>query len=600
MSTLRLAIIGSGPTALYCLKHILDHETVLIKDFQNITIFESGNKMGVGMPYNAETTDKYNLSNISSEEIPELTQPFANWLSIQDKESLKALNITSFPIDDSKVYSRLALGAYFHSQYNEIIHRLKRAGFNIKELINSPVTDIKVNNKSVTLVSQKINYFFSKVLISTGHHWKDVDKPSTGYFATPWPISKIIPKNTEYYNFEIGILGASLSAFDVVTSLAHRHGEFSTTKEGLKYRLYEDAKGLKFILHALNGWLPHLQYEQIEPFRKIYRHTNREHILSLINDNGFLRIETFFDAVCRPALIKAFEKDKNIELQNLLSNDRFGCQQFIDTMAKNHTYIDSFKGMELELIKARDSVENDNPIHWMETLDDVMYCLNFHAELLSAEDHLFFKKEIKPFLMNVIAALPLDSAEILIALYKADVIDLIAGNVERIENLNTDKTTIEITTDKRPRQTKAYDMFINCSGNDNVELANYPFQSIVKSGIVSRAKAKFEGAHSINDLDQSIDRNHVVSIKNDLFLLTGGIEIDAAYRLLSTTGKVQPTIHNLSFTHTLGCRPYSYGLQACNATSSIVIQSWLSPEINEKSIVTPQIISKVYQNNKEL
>ena len=41
-------------------------------------------------------------------------------------------------------------------------------------------------------------------------------------------------KKDEFYNYPIGILGASLSAFDVVSSLTHRHGKFVEEKGVLK------------------------------------------------------------------------------------------------------------------------------------------------------------------------------------------------------------------------------------------------------------------------------------------------------------------------------------------------------------------------------
>src|SRR5690606_111822 len=99
-----------------------------------------------------------------------------------------------------------------------------------------------------------------------------------------------------------------------------------------------------------------------------------------------------------------------------LQDTKFSFKNLVELMSDKHDYINSFKGMKSEMVTARNSVENNIPIHWMETLDDLMYSLNYHAELLPAEDHLFFHKEVMAFLMNVIAALPLQSAEILLAL----------------------------------------------------------------------------------------------------------------------------------------------------------------------------------------
>ena len=71
-----IAIIGSGPTALYLLKYITDNIADLKKEISNITIFEKEEILGMGMPYHPKTTDIYNLANISSEEIPLLQESF--------------------------------------------------------------------------------------------------------------------------------------------------------------------------------------------------------------------------------------------------------------------------------------------------------------------------------------------------------------------------------------------------------------------------------------------------------------------------------------------------------------------------------------------
>lgn len=110
-----IAIIGSGPTALYLLKYIWNHIDVLRKSIDQITIFEKEEILGMGMPYHPRTTDIYNLANISSEEIPLLQESFGDWLRKQSKEDLKKFNINTTTIDDSEVYSRLRWGIIFKS-----------------------------------------------------------------------------------------------------------------------------------------------------------------------------------------------------------------------------------------------------------------------------------------------------------------------------------------------------------------------------------------------------------------------------------------------------------------------------------------------------
>ncbi|MFA9195627.1 FAD/NAD(P)-binding protein [Flavobacterium sp. FBOR7N2.3] len=599
MKKKQLAIIGSGPTALFLLKHISDQISILKNEIHSITIFEKEKIMGMGMPYNPETTDQYNLANISSEEIPELPQTFADWLRLQKKEVLEKWNITTFPILDSEVYSRLALGQYFHEQYQLLIEKLKTEGIVINEFINHTVTDITIETeKNIVKVISKNSksYEFDKIVIATGHTWSSTDKPKTGYFASPWPIKKLIPKTDEYFNFPIGILGASLSAFDVVTSLAHRHGDFRATNDGLVFCPNEKAKDFKIILHSAEGWLPHLQYAQAEPIREIYRHTDRKEILSLVDSDGFLNLNTFFNKICRPALIEAFSKDKMSDTIKLIEDPDFSFKDFVSLMSQKHEYIDSFIGMEKERVLALDSLKNNKPMHWMETIDDLIYCLNYHTELLCAEDHLFFGKEILPFQMNVIAALPLNSAKILIALHQANCIDLVEGKVTITDSTSENKETeIKIESENGIVATASYKMFINCTGQEKVEVENYPFPSMAKMGTIRRARARFKEIENAE-----LDKN-VFYKNNEAFLFIGGIDIDNTFKVIRKDGNAEPKIHNIAFTHITGSRPYSSGLQACNASSSIVVESWiLLNQENPHTKTSIESITKLYEENEDL
>ncbi|WP_026839392.1 FAD/NAD(P)-binding protein [Gillisia sp. JM1] len=603
MDKKNIAIIGSGATAIYLLKHIIDHLEKLKIFIQEISVFEKGIHMGMGMPYNPETTDIYNLANISSEEIPDLPETFGNWLREQKPEMLASWNIKDLPIDDSKVYSRISLGAYFHEQYTILIQELTEKGINVHQINEEEVLDILMDEKTnrvLVKTSKGGSRDFEKVIISTGHHWFEEDNEKIGYYSSPWPIHKLLPESGEYYNYSIGTLGASLSAFDVVSSLAHRHGVFSEKGDELIYKLNPDAQGFKIVMHSAEGWLPHLQYEQEYAMREIYRHAKREEILSLIDNDGYLRIHTFFDKICRQALIRSFEKDTMPKIVERLESDNISFKDFVQIMSDEHEYSDSFEGMRKERVAARNSVNNNKPIYWKETLDDLMYCLNFHAELLPAEDHLFFRREVMTFLMNVIAALPLASANIILALYDEGCIDLVTGKAEVIEDSGKDdRTLIEVEKEVGTKETYNYRMFVNCAGQKNIELEQFPFPSLIKDGKVRKARAKFKTLKDLNELPESINKDLVFQEQSELLLYTGGLDIDAAYRLINKNGNPNDNIYDISFTHTSGCRPYSYGLQACSATSKILTEVWLSA-ISENSEINVEIekITELYEDNE--
>lgn len=602
-----MAIIGSGPTCLYILKQLSEQSSEFRSHISSIAIFEKSEHPGMGMPYNPETTDFYNLSNISSEEIPLLEESFAQWLQLQPKAYLKKLNITQLPISSSKVYSRLALGAYLAVQFGKLVDKLNQQGINIQVNSGTEVIDI-VSDKSsdrIRLKTKNSKQFggYSKVIIATGHIWADQDRPKQGYYASPWPIHKIIPHNKTYYNFTIGTLGASLSAFDVVSSLAHRHGIFQECDDGLSFKLHEHAQGFKIVMHSAEGWLPHLQYEQEKPMREIYRHTTREELLSLIDRSGFLSLSVFFDKICRPALLEASVKDGDTPLTKLLSQTSFGIKEFIEHMESKHDYVNSFEGMRKELVQANKKMVSDKPTYWMETLDDLMYCVNFHAELISAEDYLFFRKQMMPFLMNVIAALPLPSARILLALYDAGCLRLKTGKVEVMDNLSDSrKTMIRVSNANGQTETIEYSMFINCSGQGSIKFEDYPFPTLLKEKRVRQARSKFETAPGLSLTDSPEKREQLLITPNATYLYTGGIDIDPGYRILDSKGTPSSLVSDVSFVHTSGCRPYSYGLQACHATSVILVEQLKNDFIHTEH--SPEIsiegITKIYKKHDDL
>lgn len=569
-----LAIIGSGPGAIYILRHISETYSYPLDE---IHVFERDTLMGMGMPYNPHTTDRYNLANITSEEIPKLKVSFADWLRNQSKETLKDLGLEDETISDTRVYSRIALGRYLNNQYRLILDDLKNSGVRVFEYPGQEVVDIvdRPDENLVELcVADGSTMNFDLLIISTGHRW-EADDPESKYFKSPWPIEKILPAASNFHNFTIGTLGASLSAFDVVSSLAHRHGVFHKTGDKLIYKKHPGAERFKIVMHSAEGWLPHLQYEQKNPFRKIYRYTSKGEIINLLDESGFLRIETYFDAICRKVLYDALSGNDKTEIASRLKKPDFGFKDFIEYMSANHEYDDPFEGMRKELRPARISINQDIPIYWKEAVDDLMYTLNFHIELLPAEDRMFFQHEVMSFLMNVIAALPLQSTEKLLALYDAGAVELIKGYINDIQDKN-EKVEITVADEKNGKSIYSYKLFIDCGGDKKITPENYPFPSLVDERVVKEPRAKF-----INKPDTS-DQKLIYKDGDEWFYTLSGIDADSAFRIIGFDGRANPRILDPTFTHISGLRPYSYGLQACNAMATILVKN-LEASLERKS-----------------
>lgn len=595
-----LAIIGSGPSSIYLLKHLLDESGLLLHHVGQISIFERQAVAGMGMPYNPQMTDRFNMANICSEELPALPVSFGDWLRAQPLQVLRRLGLEHVQIRDTDVYGRLALGSYFHAQYQTLLARLQAAGVRVHEHAGCEIVDVRDQHPTdgkVTLVTAAgAEHTFDRLIIATGHQWPRGDQPDAGFYASPWPMAKLLPAEDEPYDFVIGTLGASLSAFDVIGSLAHRQGRFVRESGRLVFHPHPGAPQFKMVMHSAHGLLPHLQFDQVEPYREIYRHVSREDLLALIDPaNDYLRLDVYFDAVCRPALAKAFAQDGMADMVKRLGASEFGLLEFIEIMTDKHDYADAFEGMRREMREARESVLQHKPIHWKEVLDDLMYTLNFHAELLPAEDHLTLKSRVMPFLLNVVAAMPLVSGDTILALHAAGRLEMVAGKVTHTEP-DAERGLTTVTVEQEGGEVRLqYRLFVDCSGQKALELEDYPFPSLVAEGAARRARAAFATPElTASSLPEEV-QPHLFYNNGKLYYHTGGIDIDAAYRLIGSDGSASARIHDLAFPHTSGIRPYSYGLQACSDTCAILVKSWAAEADSAAPVGTDfATLSEVY------
>lgn len=547
-----LAIVGAGPSALYLLQNLLTQRATNL--LGSITVFEARERYGVGMPYSRATTDRYNLCNISSAELPTLPQTLVEWLASRSDEALREYGLARDAIDPETVYARIVLGDYFEAQFETVVEQLAQAGVAVHGRPRTEVADIRddVNANEVVVVTGEGDMVFDRVVIATGHRFDASDQPRHGYFASPWPIQALLSAPDTFHDFAVGTLGASLSAFDVVTSLAHRHGTFETVGSdgALRYLPDPGCPNFSLTMHDCHGWLPHLQYAQGEPMREVYRHVTREGILALRDEAGILRLEAYFDRACRPVLVDALRHDGLAALADRLAGG-MSLEAFIEASEDDHTYDDPFEGMRSELPEARRSLHRDRPIRWKEVLDDLMYTLNFHAELLRAEDRERWADVVMPLLLNVVAALPLRSARILLALRDAGRLELVPGKAE-IEEIGPGGTRVSVDD----RHCATYRLFVDCGGQPPVSVDEYPFRSLVESGTVRVARAASADGRGTQRL--------------------AGLDIDASYRVIGSDAEPNPRIHDIAFPHALGLRPYSYGLQACNHTAGMVVAAWLA------------------------
>ncbi len=122
-----IGIVGTGPSGIYSLKHLIDLPTPL-----HITLFEQNHRAGVGTPYNPETNDPAMLANIASIELPPVTETLVGWLHDRTDTELADVHIKRAEISERAFYPRVLIGAYYHDQLRKLVARAEAQGHKVE------------------------------------------------------------------------------------------------------------------------------------------------------------------------------------------------------------------------------------------------------------------------------------------------------------------------------------------------------------------------------------------------------------------------------------------------------------------------------------
>jgi uncharacterized NAD(P)/FAD-binding protein YdhS len=217
-----LAIVGSGPTALYTLKHLEKSPAAL-----EITVYESSEVAGTGMPYRTGMNSDDMLCNAFSREIPHATRPLIDWLKDLPPKTLNEWELSSHDISPRAFYPRILIGEYLQSEFAAVCEVLRAKGHKVNVITKCKVTDVIPEKQGFTLRCQvddcEKDFRCDDVLIATGHVWPKEPEIDGVKLVSPWPYTNI----TALPPTSIGVLGSSLSAIDVLVALGLEHGSFS-------------------------------------------------------------------------------------------------------------------------------------------------------------------------------------------------------------------------------------------------------------------------------------------------------------------------------------------------------------------------------------
>ena len=253
MTTVRtIALIGSGPMAIYTLKHLITHDHPL-----DITVFEASDQAGLGMPYNPQMNADYMLCNAFSREIPPPVAPLIDWLKHLPERELSEWELSYHDLSARAFYPRVLIGEYLQSQFQDLCDKARAAGHTMTVRTKTRVTDIVPDAAGGAGVAWQHGdaagtAHCDAVVIASGHNWPRHPQIDQVPLISPWPYTQI----TGAPGQRIGILGSSLSAVDVVVALGHARGHFEEIAGEITWLPNDGEENLSISMVSHMGVMP--------------------------------------------------------------------------------------------------------------------------------------------------------------------------------------------------------------------------------------------------------------------------------------------------------------------------------------------------------
>ncbi len=537
---LDIAIIGSGPTAIYTVKYLIELDTPV-----SITVYESQAEAGKGTPYHQDWNSDAMLANIASIEIPPLTETLVEWLSNQDDNSLNAMGLSKEDIDDRKFYPRIVLGQYFQNQLNKLRDKADSKGIGLTINVNSHVEDVDVNDNEISIIlkDRSDKRVHSHVVMATGHTWPKQNEIRKGYFISPWPPAGL----KTIGNCEVGILGTSLSAIDAMVTLAVARGAFRRDFSGVLHYLPEPGtEDFRVKLMSRKGLLPEADFYFPIPYKPL-KFCTVENINELIHSNDQVTLlDSAFD------LFKAELAEADPEYAKKINLTNLSLKEFSHEYFREREEHDPFVWAKMNLEESKRNVENKHVVEWRYAILRMHEIIARIVPHLSAEDYDRFSHDFKNIFIDDYATVPHESIERILALHEAGKLDILSIGTEYELNTKPPEGGVILTYEDSIIHFPA---FIDATGQRKLSAQDFPFPSLWNKGIIKEATVPY--------------KNNKIKQKP---LEIGGIALDMAYHPVSDS----PHTYRLycpSIPFMLGQFPFVQGITSSHDIGKIITEN---------------------------
>lgn len=458
--TMRVAIVGSGPTGLYTFQKLIQSAEPL-----SIYIFEKGDRAGIGMPYTSDANDRRMLANIASIEIPSLEQSYFDWLSTLPRAILRSYGVEPETFDVRTFTPRMLLGEYYRAQFVSLVARAEANGHSVFIHEGTEIEDVVPRGARARLATTvgPLKEEFDRVILATGHMFPIDDDPTDHYYPSPWSglIDADIPASS------VGIMGTSLSAIDAAMAVACQHGRFEQEADGsLSYSPKDPDTALQIALLSRSGVLPEADFYCPIPYQPLQVCTGdalKREVST--GEEGLLdRAFELFVAELKlsdPAWVRKMKLSE-------LDADGFCDAYFAARLAS-----DPFKWASQNLLEVERNREAKVTVAWRYAI------LRMHEEFeelypeLDEGDRERFDRGLKKVFVDNYAAVPPESIRRLLALRDAGLLQVAGIGSDYEMDVLADETVICAGD-----ETYRFHVFIDARGQQSLGSKDIPFPTL--------------------------------------------------------------------------------------------------------------------------
>lgn len=452
----RIAIVGTGPTGIYTFFNLIRTQTS-----HRVTLFERGERAGIGLPYSPEAASKSMLANIASIEIPPIEANYLDWLRDQPDAKLRSYGLDPEDLDERQFTPRLLLGEFFRDQ---LLSLVSRHGGGVYE--ETEITDVTAQDDALFVQSQERAYGpFDHVVLATGHVFPDADEATRSFFPSPWSglIDASIPP------VRVGIMGTSLSSIDAAMAVAGQHGRFHYKDGELTFAARTD--GLHVTLMSWTGVLPEADFWCPIPYEPLNLMTETEVQRCAEQDRP---LDALFSLLQDEMTLADPAYATRIGLSDLTADS------FADAYFASREAQDPFRWARKNLEEVEYNKAHKITVPWRYALLRMHETVELIVPHLSETDSERFDNGLKKVFVDNYAAVPSESIRRLLALRDAGLLSVLALGEDYDLEREPNRTVINAKG-----KTYIYDVFIDARGQKPLESNEMPFPSLRRALVES-------------------------------------------------------------------------------------------------------------------